>query len=118
MTTPTNWPNPEHIKWADQAKAALAKMDTDEGYFSYGSVVWDALPAAHREVLKQLLYQGPVADGNIISKAARDDLLELGLAVRCCFMGEDGYTAASYIAYSVAKQGKAEPFPIRKGSPS
>lgn len=82
MTIPTNRPNPERIKWADQAKAALAKMDTDEGYFSYGSVVWDALPSAHKEQLKQLLYQGPVYDGSVISKSARDDLLKLGLAYR------------------------------------
>ncbi|OUJ03165.1 hypothetical protein [Acetobacter cibinongensis] len=118
MTNPGNWPDPELVKWEGQAKDALQKMETGDGYFSYGSVVWDALPDAHREVLKQLLYQGPVADGNIISKAARNDLFELGLAVRCCFLGECGYSAATYAAYAVAKQGKADPFPVRNGSPA
>lgn len=104
--------------WRVQAQNAVEKMGTDAGYFSYGAIVWDALPDGRREQLKQLLYQGPVYDGSVISKSARDDLLKLGLAVRCCFMGEDGFTAASYAAYSVAKQGKSDRFQIKQGTPS
>ncbi|PAL21014.1 hypothetical protein [Acetobacter syzygii] len=104
--------------WRAQAQDAVEKMGTDAGYFSYGAIVWDALPDGHREQLKQLLYQGPVYDGSVISKSARDDLLKLGLAVRCCFMGEDGFTAASYAAYSVAKQGKSDRLQIKQGTPS
>lgn len=104
--------------WKVQARNAVEKMNTDKGYFSYGAIVWDALPPGHKEQLKQLFYQGPVYDGSVISKSARDDLLKLGLAVRCCFMGEQGFTAASYAAYSVVKQWKAEPFRIKQGTPS
>ena len=101
----------------DQISAAIARMQDDDGYFSYGSVVWDALDSAHREVLKQLLFQGPVYDGNIVSKAARNDLMRYGLATRCCFMGEQGYTAATYLAFSVFKQGKGAPIAKKPGSP-
>lgn len=100
---------------AQQLRDALTKMETDDGYFAYAPIAWDALSGGQREVLNQLLHQGPVWDGNIISKSARDDLLEVGLATRCCYMGEQGYTAATYKAYTVFRAGKAEPFPIKKG---
>jgi len=101
-----------------QLTDALQKMRaTDEGYFGYGAIAWDALPSSHREQLSQLLFQGPVWDGYIISKADRDDLIDLGLAVRCCFQGEQGYTAATYIAYSIFKQGGGIPIKKRAGVP-
>ena len=108
-------PNSKEVH--DQIRDALRKMETDEGYFTYGSVVWDALSPDRREVLKQLLFQGPVWDGNIASKRARDDLIAYGLATRCCFMGEQGYTAATYTAYSVFRQGKGEPIQKKPGRP-
>jgi len=94
-----------------------AMNSSDEAYFSYGVIVWDGLTSGQREVLRQLLFQGPVWDGNIISKSDRDDLIDFGLAVRCCFRGEQGYTAANYIAYSVHKQGKGAPMKVKDGSP-
>lgn len=100
-----------------QITDALAKMQTDEGYFTYGAVVWDALDDAQREVLKQLLFQGPVWDGNVASKQARDDLIDYGLATRCSFMGKQGYTAATYTAYSVHKQGHGATLPKKPGTP-
>ena len=60
---------------------------------------------------------GPVWDGNVVSKAARNDLIGFGLATRCCFMGEQGYTAATYKAFTVFEQGKGTPFPKRPGTP-
>ena len=102
---------------AEQVKDALAKMETDEGYFTYGSIVWDALTGGQRDMLKQLLFQGPVWDGNVIAKSYRDDLIDFGLAVRCCFMGEQGYTAATYPAYSVFKQGHGTPLQRKPGLP-
>lgn len=99
-----------------QLRDALAKMETDEGYFSYAPIAWDALSSGQREVLNQLLHTGPVFDGNIASKPCRDVLLEVGLATRCCFMGEDGYTAATYPALTVFKAGCAAPFKARPGS--
>ena len=99
-----------------QVLDARTKMDTDDGYFAYAPIVWDGLSDAQREQLNQLLHQGPVWDGNIISKEARTDLIEYGLAVRCCFMGEDGYTAATYPAVTVFKAGKMQPFKTKPGS--
>lgn len=103
-------------KIVQQINEAIAKMRADDGYFTYGSIVWDALSSGHREVLKQLLFQGPVWDGSIITKSYRDDLIRYGLAVRCCFMGEQGYTAATYIACSVFQQGAGQPITSRPGT--
>lgn len=72
---------------------------------------WQAMGSAQREVLKQLLFLGPVADGDIASKAARGDLFTWGLAVRCCFKGEQGYTAASYLAFTIWKANQETPRP-------
>lgn len=91
------------------AKHWLAEMDRLEKADQWGGDEWDAaasnvyttLTPAQREVLKQLLFRGPVHDGDIASKAARGDLFGLGLAVRCCYKGQQGYTAATYQAYSI-----------------
>ncbi len=107
-----------NFRTTDQVAVALERMKDDDAYFTYGALVWDALSPGQREQLKQLLYQGPVWDGNIISKACRDQLIEWGLATRCCFLGEQGYTAATYAAFSVAKQGRAAPLPRRPGTPA
>lgn len=53
--------------------------------------------------LHQLVEQGPVWDGNVISKSDRDELLTLGLASRVCVKGEQGYTAANYRGWGVLK---------------
>ena len=45
------------------------------------------------------------------------DLLEHGLAVRCCFLGEQGYTAATYLAFSVFHQGGGTTLPKKPGTP-
>lgn len=100
---------------AQITKALAAMNNSDERYFSYGAIVWDALSDAEREQLKQLLFQGPVWDGCVVSKSARNQLIEYGLATRCCFMGEQGYTAATYIAFSVHKQGKGGKLQNKQG---
>lgn len=63
-----------------------------------------------------VLFRGPVWDGNVISKCDRSDLIDYGLAVRCCFMGEQGYTAATYLGGSVFNHSKAVPFTRKPGS--
>jgi hypothetical protein len=100
----------------EQVTRAIAAMrTTDEQYFSYGAVAWDGLTPGEREQLKQLLFQGPIYDGCVISKSDRNQLINYGLATRCCFKGEQGYTAATYLAYSVHKQGKGAPLPTKPG---
>lgn len=54
-----------------------------------------AMGGAHREVLAQLVQDGPVCDGDVITKGARDDLITWGLAVRICVKGKEGYTGAN-----------------------
>lgn len=61
---------------------------------------WGSLRAGHRDVLRQIM-KAPVWDGDICSKASRDDLIAWGLATRCCANFEDGYTTATYLAGSV-----------------
>lgn len=100
-----------------QLADALAKMRDDDMYDGYGTVVWDALSPAQRAVLKQLLFQGPVWDGNVVCKSARDVLIHYGLASRCCFLGEPGYAVATYLALAVFEQGHGEPLAKKRGSP-
>lgn len=63
------------------------------------------LSATQREMLRQLVEHGPVWDGDVASKAARDDLLEAHLASRACVKGEQGYTVATYRGWDVYKRG-------------
>lgn len=46
--------------------------------------------------LQQLVIQGPVFDGDVISKSDRSALMDMGLAKRVMYKGEWGYTAATY----------------------
>lgn len=101
-----------------QLSDSLKCMDEDDAaYFAFAKIAWDALTPGQREQLKQLLFQGPVYDGSIISKTERDMLITHGLAVRCCFMGEQGYTAATYAAFTLFKEGKGEPMKKKPGTP-
>ena len=63
--------------------------------------VWCRMNIVQRAQMKQLLFHGPVADGDVLSKAARSDLIAMKLATRCCIHGEAGYTAATYMARTV-----------------
>jgi hypothetical protein len=111
MTSTIDGGDPSQVRAAIQAMGA-----NDEKYFAYGAVAWDGLTAGEREQLRQLLFQGPVYDGCVISKSDRNALIGYGLATRCCFMGEQGYTAATYLAYSVHKQGKGASIQSKPGT--
>ncbi|GMQ79536.1 MAG: hypothetical protein BMS9Abin02_2134 [Anaerolineae bacterium] len=82
---------------------AATRTDTTEGgYFDYAAVVARRLKKNLHEQLQQLI-DGPVWDGDVISKSLRGELLDLGLAVRVCHKGEQGFTGATYLAYSVMR---------------
>lgn len=68
-----------------------------------------ALTSAQREVLGQLVRSGPVWDGDVVSKSARDDLLRWGLASRAHYRGEQGYTVANYLGGHVHGAARGEP---------
>ena len=74
----------------------------DKGYFQYAHIAACLLDEKYHEQLKQLV-NGPIYDGDIICKAHREVLLDLGLAIRVCCGGEQGHTGATYFAYSVLK---------------
>lgn len=47
--------------------------------------------------------QKPIWDGDIICPSYRNELLDMGLAVKICFKRKQGYTSATNIAYSILK---------------
>lgn len=53
--------------------------------------------------LQQLVIQGPVFDGDVISKSDRSALMGMGLAERVMYRGEWGYSAATYCGGFVLK---------------
>jgi len=75
----------------------------DDDYFEICKAIAIILPCNLKEQLKQLI-ANPVWDGDVISKTARDALLDLNLAVKVCAKGEQGYTAAKPIAYTILKK--------------
>lgn len=48
------------------------------------------------DTLVALVESGPLWDGDVPSKTARDSLIAKGFAVRCVVRGEDGWQAATY----------------------
>lgn len=74
--------------------------NADDLYFEYASLARKIIDKGLIEQLKQLV-DGPIWDGDIISKNARGELFELGLAVRVCCKGEQGFTGATYYAYTI-----------------
>jgi len=82
-------------------KELVGHARSDE-YFKIVEAIALLLPKKLHEQLLQLV-NGPVWDGDVISKSYRDELFECGLAIRVCHKGEQGYTGALYIGYSVLK---------------
>lgn len=78
----------------------------EPGYIDRCREAWRMLSSARRAELQQLVEQGPVWDGDVISKQARDDLLHCKLASRACVKGEQGYTVANYRGWDVYKSGR------------
>lgn len=73
----------------------------------FAFAVWNLLSEAAKDTLAALVKDGPLYDGDVPSKAGRDELLELGLANRACVKGEQGYQTANYIGWGVLKIGEA-----------
>lgn len=85
----------------------LLKTDqSSDRYAALCSALHVALSPAQRDQLRQLVTAGPVYDGDVVSKAARDDLLELGIASRACVRAEQGYMVANYRGWDVLRAGK------------
>lgn len=78
-----------------------ASPDGSNGWWCAAQTLNGLLGSAEREVLAQLVLAGPVADGDIASKAARDELMSRGIAQRAVVKGAQGFTAANYYGYQV-----------------
>lgn len=74
-----------------------------DDYFKHVDMAALVFPMEFEEQLSQLV-KNPTWDGDVISKSDRDYLLDIGLAVKVCADGEQGYTAANYIGYTVLKR--------------
>jgi hypothetical protein len=97
------------------AQEAGHAVNDENEYQSAAARAWRALGSGQQEVLKQLLFQGPVWDGNIISKRACNYLIEWKLATHCCFMGKQGYTTATIRAFTIFRAGRGTPIATKPG---
>lgn len=65
------------------------------------------LDSNEREVLRQLFFQGPTWDGDVVSKVGRDGLVDRGLAVRregWQMLSEAGFVATVEAGYGDQKE--------------
>lgn len=76
---------------------------SDDSYFDICKAIALIFPKNIAEQLEQLV-NGPVWDGDIISKSDRSVLFDMGLAIRVCHKGEQGYTGATYTAFSILRE--------------
>lgn len=79
-----------------------SRNDDDRNYFDYVEKIAKLFPYDLIEQLYQLV-NGPIFDGEVISKSDRDTLIEMGIATRVCCKGQQGYTASKYIGYTILK---------------
>lgn len=98
----TDKPSPESsdIKKIHDLVMTANSSDT---YFDICDEIAKELNPKYHEQLIQLV-NGPIYDGDVIDKSLRTDLIGMGLAVRVCCNGEQGFTGATYTAYTVAKR--------------
>jgi hypothetical protein len=75
----------------------------DKCYFEYATIVACNLDRRLHEQLFQII-NGPVSDGDVIDKSLRDILIDLGLVMRVCVNGAQGFTGGSYFAYTVCEK--------------
>lgn len=55
------------------------------------------------DAFQQALRSGPLADGDLVSKAGRDYLLEVGVMAKILVNGEQGYQALTYKAFDLKR---------------
>lgn len=85
-----------------QILIVLDKYDQcSEEYDIAAFALANIMSSTHREQLHQLVKDGPVWDGDVVSKSHRDDLISWGLATKVCFKGEQGYTGANCRGWDV-----------------
>jgi hypothetical protein len=97
---------PKNLSIGEYAERYIVGADQcGEHYEEHCRTLWFMWRPGFREALKQLVTQGPVWDGDVVSKTYRDGLLEMNLASRACVKGEQGFTVANYRGWDVYKAG-------------
>ena len=81
----------------------MAEKDDGEHYFEVVHAIALLFPDKLKEQLRQLV-NGPIWDGDLICKSSRGELFDMGLAIRVCCRGDQGFTGAKYTAYSIIKK--------------
>lgn len=59
------------------------------------------LDSAALEVLEQCALNGPIEDGDLVSKSGRDQCLDVGALAQIVVKGEDGFQACTYRGWSM-----------------
>ena len=94
----------ENVKRAAEIVKAINEVDQCDDAWDKGVIeLGDLLRKSHGAVLLQLVKDGPVEDGDVISKSLRDDLINLGLATRVMHQDQFGFTSATYLGGFVSK---------------
>ena len=62
--------------------------------------LYKLLSGGETDTLKKCIEAGPISDGDVPSKDARDKLIDMGMVVKVVSKGEDGFNACNQIAYS------------------
>ncbi len=65
--------------------------------------LWHLLSGGAKDTLIALVKNGPLYDGDVPSKAGRDELIDLGLCGKAVVKGEHGYQVANYRGWQVAQ---------------
>lgn len=78
-------------------------LDMTDAYWDKAQAVYDAMSGSHREALQLMIDEGPIEDGDVPSKQARDELIEMGFAVRVCAKGSQGFTACNYVGWAIMR---------------
>jgi len=90
------------------ARANLLRMINealDPSYYDYAGIVEKIAKIFPKSLVASLtqIVNGPTSDHDIISADNRNKLLELGIAIRVCCNGQQGYTASKYLGYSILR---------------
>jgi hypothetical protein len=90
------------------AETVCSTDQADDHYEGLCSILYNRMTPPQKAQLAQLVLRGPIWDGDVLSKQARDDMLTLKLASRACIKSEQGFTVANYRGCEVYYAGNPE----------
>lgn len=92
------------MKLSEVLKTLIERAENrEEDYLETCKAIALIFPRRLKAQLSQLV-RGPVWDGDVMCKAQRGELFEMGIAIRVCCKGEQGYTGSKYIGYSILRE--------------